>query len=321
MVDGATWRRVRVLSAGHTELSSMRPYETLREALRPSLEGIRGEHLVETVEPVWLRQAAEVLPELEALFDGPSVGNPLRPDEESMRKSEALARIILAQGGLGPTMIVLEDIHWCDDDSMQVLAQLGNRLVRSQVLLCLTYRRFEAEQSASVWSGIGKLEAIPSGSRLVLGPLSDSEVRELVARQAGPAGLAGELAALTGGNPLFVIESLRQPQDLAVGLDPEEPVELELALPTSIADALLRRVGALSPTALQVLQGLAAMAEPTSTRLAAAVAGLDRRTTLEALHEAVEQGLIIDDDGLCRFNHDQTRRAVYDKIPEADRTE
>lgn len=321
VVDGAEWRNVRVLTAGHTELSPMRPYETLRDALAPSIEGIRAEHLAETVEPVWLRQAAEVFPELEAFLDGDGVRSPLRPEEESIRKSEALARIILAQGGLGPTMIVLEDIHWCDDDSMQVLAQLGNRLVRSQVLLCLTYRRFEAEQSASVWSGIGQLEALPSGSRLVVGPLNDAEVRELVARRAGPAGmpagLTRQLAAQTGGNPLFVLESLRQPAELSDGEG--RPAIGDLELPTSIAEALERRIATLRPELLQVLQGLATLAEPASTQLAAEVAGLDRRSTLEALHDAVDQGLVVNDEGLCRFSHDQTRRSVYEMGSAADR--
>ncbi len=315
-IDAADWRGVRILQAGHTELSKMRPYEALREVLAPTVTGIRGEHLMEVVEPVWLRQASEVLPELERLIDGLDANMPLNPDEEPSRMSEALARVILAQGGLNPTLIVLEDIHWCDDDSMQVLGQLGTRLARSGVLLCLTYRRFEAEQSHSVWSGISKLEALASGSRLVVGPLNNSEVRELIAAEAGPTGPRGstvsELVELTDGNPLYILESLRNPGVTQFdGADNDERLGA-LELPAAVVQSMERRVRSQEPENLAVLQALATIAEPAPSRLVAEIAGLERRVTLEALNSVSDQGFVLDDEaGSCRFAHDQTRRVVY----------
>lgn len=325
-VEAADWRGVRILRAGHTDLSAMKPYETLREALSVTVTGLRGEHLAEVIEPVWLQQAAEVLPELTRLVDGFEPSRPLRPEEEPTRMSEALARVILAQGGLGPTLIVLEDIHWCDDDSMQVLSQLGSRLARSGVLLCLTYRRFEAEQSDSVWSGISRLEALPSGSRLVVGPLSNAEVRELVQAHLGPGGLPGptvsQLVGQTEGNPLYVLESVRNPDGLLSDAGERGDGSLGvLDLPPSVARSLEARISALDPDALSVLQGLAALAEPSSATLVAQVASVDRRVALETLTRMADRGFVEDDvSGVCRFSHDQTRRAVYELIPSDRRT-
>ncbi len=315
--DAADWRGVRILRAGHNELSSLRPYETLREALSTAVTGLRGEHLAEVIDPVWLQQAADVIPELTRLLDGVAPSRPLRPEEEPTRMSEALARVLLAQGGLGPTLIVLEDIHWCDDDSMQVLSQVGGRLARSNVLLCLTYRRFEAEQSDSVWSGISKLEALPSGSRLIVGPLNGAEVRELIHSQIGPGGLPGatinELIGQTDGNPLYVLESVKNPGALVIDVDDGSASLGNLDLPPSVAKSLEERIQALSEDARSVLQALATLAEPSSGGRVGEIAGLERRVALAALTGMVDQGFVVEDDGgVCRFSHDQTRRAVYE---------
>ncbi len=316
-VEAADWRGVRVLRASSTRLSKLRPYEVLKAVLAPAVAGLRGEHLAEVVEPVWLQQAAEVLPGIERLVDGASPRRPLRPEEEPTRMSEALARIVLAQGGLGPTLIVLEDVHWCDDDSMQVMVQLGARLARSGVLVCMTYRRFEAEQSDSVWAGISKLEAMPSASRLVLGPLSGAEVRELIMSHLGPGGLPTgamtQVVEVTGGNPLYVLESVRNPTTLLGRLDDPDPGDA-LAFPAAVARSLEDRVEALDPPLRTVLEALAALAEPALPKLVAEITGLDRLAAVESLAGTVDQGFVQDDDddGSCQFAHDQTRRVVYE---------
>ncbi len=324
--DGADWRGVRILRAGHNELSSLRPYETLREVLSSSVAGLRGEHLAEVVDPVWLQQAAEVIPEISRLLDGVAPSRPLRPEEEPTRMSEALARVLLAQGGLGPTLIVLEDIHWCDDDSMQVLSQVGGRLARSNVLLCLSYRRFEAEQSDSVWSGISKLEALPSGSRLVVGPLNGAEVRELIHSQVGPGGLPGtvinELIGQTDGNPLYVLESVKNPDALTLDQDDGLLSLGSLDLPPSVAKSLEDRIRALDGYELDCLRALAALAEPSSGGRIGQIADLERAAALAALTRMVDQGFVVEDgDGICRFSHDQTRRAVYELMAPTARTD
>ncbi|MEL6982086.1 MAG: AAA family ATPase, partial [Actinomycetota bacterium] len=314
-MEAAEWRGARILHAGHTELSRMQPYSALREVLAPAVTGLRGAHLVEVVESVWLQKAAEVLPELRGLLEGSAPSQPLLPAEEPARMSEALARVVQAQGGLGPTVIVIEDVHWSDDDSMQVLAQLGPRLARSDVLLCLSYRRFEAEQAASVWSDLGKLEGLAAASRLVVGPMSTNEVRDLLTAHLGPGGLPASTVAkvveLTNGNPLYVLESVRDPASLVTDLGDERGEDVPL-LPPAVARSLEVRVEALAGPTRAVLETLAALAEPASPTLVAEVAGMQRLATVEALTQTTDLGFVIDEaDGSCRFSHDQTRRMVY----------
>ena len=322
LIDSAEWRGARVLSAGHTELSRFRPYQGLQEALAPATTGLRGEHLAEVVDQIWLQHATRVLPELSRhLTKAVGIGA-LRPEEEPSRMNEALARVLLAQGGLGPTLVVLEDAHWCDDDSMYVLANLGQRLARSGVLICLTYRRFEAEESNVVWSAISAMEGLATSSRIVLGALNQAEVRQLVTAGVGvgtlPARVVERLATESGGNPLHVLAALQEP-DALLDEDPEpsQPHAVGSEFPARVANALRRRLDALPADVRTVMRAMAVLAEACTSQLVAEITGLDRRRALAALAEAISRGFLIEvDAGICRYGHDQTRRTVYHSMTE-----
>ncbi len=320
LIDSAEWRGVRVLTAGHTELSAMEPYQAIREALTPATTGLRGEHLAEVTEPVWLQQASSLFEDLRLYVVDAGTRQPLRPEEEPARMSEALARIILAQGGLGPTLIVFEDVHWSDGDSMQVFANLGQRLARSGVLVCLSYRRFQAEQSEAVWPVISRLESLTSTSRVVISPLNQAEIRELVTARLGPGGLSNRILERliddSGGNPLFVLEALRDPEALAAANWAGDPSDvLTDRYPATIARALAQRLASLTEDVRRIMSALAVLGEPCTVQQAADVTGLNRRRTLAALNDAVRRGFLIElESGACQFSHDQTRRAVYQSI-------
>ena len=322
LIDSADWRGARVLSAAHTELSRLRPYQGLYDALSPATTGLRGEHLAEVIDQVWLQNASEVFPDLRQFLSESTIRRALRPEEEPSRMNEALARVLLAQGGLGPTVIILEDVHWCDDDSMQVFANIGERLSRSGVLICLTYRRFEAEQAQEVWSVISNLEASTAVSRVVLGLLNNAEAREIITDQVGPGVLPNrvieQLVEDSGGNPLYLREALRDPEALLRSEDAMAlPHEDSGNFPATVARALHQRLAVLPDHVRTVIQAIAVLAEPCSSQLVAKITGLDRRQTLGGLNEAVSRGFLVElGDGICRFNHDQTRRAIYHAVDE-----
>ncbi len=316
LADAADWRGVRLLATANTEVSRLRPYHAIESVLSPAVSGLRGEHLAEVTDQIWLQQASEVLPELRQYVTAPAQ-RALLPGEEPSRMTEALARILLAQGGLGPTLVILEDMHWCDDDSIRVFAGLGKRLSRSGVLICLTYRRFEAEQNEGIWSAISRLEAIPGSTRVVLAALNRSEIRELVSAELGPGALPSRiqerLVEESGGNPLFVLEALQDPEALLLTDAVErEPHEHPDRFPVTVARALQQRLDSLPADVRTVLRGMAVLAEPCSSQLVSSITGLDRRCTLGSLTEAVDRGFLVEiGAGICRFCHDQTRRAVY----------
>ncbi len=325
-VKSAEWRGLRVLSAGHTQLSSLRAFDGLREALEPTTIGLRGEHLAEVLEPVWLQHVANVFPELKRHLPEAVPTYNLRPEEEPTRMSEALARVLLAQGGLAPTVVVLEDVHWADDDTMDVLAQVGERLADSGVLLCASFRRDEALQSEAVWASLARLERLERTTRVSLAALDADEIRKMIMANTVAAQLPDEVidyvVEASQGSPLFVVEALKDPQALrSLGqdlLDGEDP--LAGHLPLDVAQALQSRISDLPTPARLVLEALSALAEPATAHTVARIAGLDRREALVGLTTAVDKGLLVElEEGYCRFGQEQTRHNIYDGIAEIDR--
>ena len=221
---------------------------------------------------------------------------------------------------------LIEDVHWCDDDSMQVLASLAGRSAQRGVTVCMTYRRFEAEQSESIWSVISELESMATSTRVVLSPLNQTETRDLVTAHLGPGVLpARVLDALvneSGGNPLYVLEALRDPDSL---LDPDSsaadsPLDPVDGFPASVAKSLRQRIDSLSaPQCARCCGQWRYLGEPCSSQRVSTITGLDRRTTLAALNEAVDRGFLTEiGDGICRYCHDQTRRTVYHSMSDDD---
>ncbi len=322
MIERAEFLGLRTLTASHTAVSAGDPYRAFKEMLSPVLVGLRAEHVVEAVEPVWLRQVSHLLPGLRGLTGHGEPSQALHPEEEPDRMSEALARILLTQGAARPTVVIFEDVHWADGDSMNVLSALSSRLAASGLLLCVTYRRFEAQQSAAVWGAITDMEASGVSSVVQLGPLSNTEARELVSEHRdetlGRLEVdTSRLVAETGGNPLHLLETLRDP-DLLDGHWADEPAlassgDYPLALKRAIAD----RLKALDGDALRVLAALAVLTERTSGGVVREITGLSRAEALIALDLIVDRHFVVESDGgEYQFVHDQTRRVVLSLLDE-----
>lgn len=322
LINGAEWRTAQALVGGHSATSVLSPYSGLRAALLPATTGLRGERLATQLAPIWLRQASTVLEPLQELVD-PGGGHALRPEEEPWRTTEALAQVVLAQAKPKPTVIILEDLHWCDDDTMQVLVQLGDRLIDSGVLVCLTYQRAEAQQSDAIWKGLGELEAKPGSSRVVVGPLAEDEVRQLVAAELGPGRMSEpalrQLNRTSRGNPYVVLEILRS----AIDVFDEEALaqggEDGQVLPW-LTDLLSQRIESTTENVRLVLEALAALGVPASTAVLTGATGLDRAVTVDALAEAVDAGFVLESATGCEFAQEQSRLAVYGGIDAESRT-
>ncbi|MDH4363409.1 MAG: AAA family ATPase [Acidimicrobiia bacterium] len=328
----AEWREVQVLTGRHTAGSALTPYEGLREALRPGTMGVRGERLAAHLPPVWLRQAATVLDGLQAFVEpapAHSTAAPFpppvvaRPEEERWHTTEALVQVLLAIGQPKPALIVLEDIHWCDDDTMQVLVQIGDRLIDSNVLICLSYRRQEAQRSPAIWQGLAELEAKPGSGRQVLGPLDIDDVHQLVAAERHGVRMSNEqvaqVASVGDGNPYVILELLRSPVDL---LEPAAPTEHRAAdddLLPGLHEILSRRIETASDEVRAVLEAVSAMSGPTTTSVVAAVVGLGRQAVTSALADAVERSFLVESSRGVEFAQEHTRRVVYEAIDAAGR--
>jgi ATP/maltotriose-dependent transcriptional regulator MalT len=192
----------------------------------------------------------------------------------------------------GPTLVVLEDIHWADEATLDLLLYLGRRLERTNTLIVATYRDDELGLDHRLRVVLAEVDET---RRISLRPLSIEGVRTLAAgSQFDPV----ELHQLTGGNPFYVTEAM------AAGGD---------GLAASIRDAVLARVARLSDEAKEVVETLA-MAGP-ELDLLERVLGKPPR----ALDECLAAGVLRPSDDGVVFRHELARQVVEGSLNPARR--
>jgi DNA-binding CsgD family transcriptional regulator/tetratricopeptide (TPR) repeat protein len=192
------------------------------------------------------------------------------------------------------TVVVLEDLHWADEATLDVLRLLGRRIEALPVLLVVTYRDDELDRSHPLRVVLGEL---PGRGRLSLAPLS----LEAVSILAGSSGIdAAGLHRSTGGNPFFVTEAL------AVA---------GAGVPESVRDAVLARAARLDEGSRRLLDTVAVVPSSVELWLLEAIAGAD----LVHLQGCVASGMLRAERNMVGFRHELARVALEDALP-PDRT-
>jgi hypothetical protein len=124
----AEWRGAQVLWGQGRELAELPPYGVLGEALRAGLSPLRASQLAQLVDGLWLREASLILPELAEWLPNLPQRVLLEPALQRSRPLEALTRIVLALSQIAPHLLILEDLHWADEATLEALAHLARRL-------------------------------------------------------------------------------------------------------------------------------------------------------------------------------------------------
>jgi DNA-binding CsgD family transcriptional regulator/tetratricopeptide (TPR) repeat protein len=192
----------------------------------------------------------------------------------------------LAYGPL-PTIVVIEDIHWADEATLDLIKFLARRIQRMPALLILSYRDDELGKGHPLHLVLGDLPA-RDVTRLRLPPLSERAVAAL-AQQAGRP--VEDLYAITGGNPFFLTEVLAS---AAAGV------------PTSVRDAVLTQVARLSQEARSLLELVAVVPTKMELGMLEAMRAAERR----ALEECCAVGMLHLEGTLVGYRHELARQAV-----------
>src|SRR5277367_171748 len=193
-------------------------------------------------------------------------------------------------------VVVIEDVHWADEATLDLLSFLARRIREIAVLLIVSYRNDELADTHPLRIVLGHLAVQRCVRRLPLAPLSAQAVRMLTAgRGVDPE----ELYRITGGNPFYVHEVL----DAGLG-----------EVPGSARDVVLARAARLGPKARETLEAAALIGGTVDERLLRhVVAG-------PALAEVISSGLVVDHPVL-RFRHEIARQAIEQAALSARRAE
>jgi DNA-binding CsgD family transcriptional regulator len=190
------------------------------------------------------------------------------------------------------TVIAIEDIHWADEATLDLLSYLGRRIQHLPVLLLVTYRDDALVSNDPLRLTLGGLASQRATRRLGLPPLSAAGVATLA---HGTEIDATQLHRLTAGNPFFVTEVLQAGND---------------GLPASVRDAVLARTRTLSALARDALEVAALIGSRMRAELLVSL--IDNSLVTD---ELISHGLLIKDGDDLRFRHEIARVAIEEAIP------
>jgi DNA-binding CsgD family transcriptional regulator len=217
--------------------------------------------------------------------------------------SEAFyARLLGLFGDANALVCVIEDVHWADGATLDLLRFLSRRVEALPVLLIVSYRDDEIGPTHPLAVLLGDVATCAAVSRIGLAPLSAAAVAQLA---SGSGVNAEALYRLTGGNPFFVTEVL------AAGSDALR----DGALPRSVSEAVTGRLARLSAPARETAQATAVCGPRASPALLEAVCP----GAAAALAECLDVGVLVADADAVGFRHELARRAAAGQIPEHQR--
>ncbi|MEW9922293.1 AAA family ATPase [Marimonas sp. MJW-29] len=226
------------------------------------------------------------------------------PDLIGSRTREALSEFMMMQGRLKPTVLYLNDLHWIDERSSNVLDALVRDPKRRGVLIVATFR----PEFSAPWADA------PGVEELVLEPLSTSEAVQLFREHLTDRGTLADMMPFierAGGNPLFLEEIARH-----FTHEPSEgPVLDSSGIPETLAGLLMQRVDRLSPEARRLVERASVIGREFDTRLLGAggvrhLAELDQSGIVQALPEQPDR---------FKFQHALVQQVIYESLLSEDR--
>jgi len=205
---------------------------------------------------------------------------------------EVVAALVRELRARAPTVFVLEDLHWADEATLDVLRLLGRRVETVPALIVGSYRDDELDRSHPLRIVLGELATSPTVGRLKLTALSAAAVAQLADAHAVDA---DELYRKTAGNPFFVVEALAARAE---------------EIPGTVRDAVLARAARLTPQARRLLEAVAVVPPQAELWLLEALAG----NAIEGLEEGLTSGMLTSERAGITFRHELARLAVEESI-------
>lgn len=313
---------------GHcSEMEGSPPYQPFVEIARNWLASVSladlHEQLGDTA-PVM----ATLVPEIHHLIPDLLPLAPLRPDQEQLRLMHSFTRFVGRASAARPWLLILEDLHWADQASLQLLHHLARHAITMSLLIVGTYRDVELEPRHPLHGLLQSLSRSPAYRYVSLDRLDQDAVRLLLEQIWQPDVPEAWVTAIyqhTGGNPFYV-------QEVAKGLSEEGAVTCqdgvwrfapigEVKLPQSVRDIVLRRVARARPATQEMLRRAAVLGEQFNLTDLLAIEDEPEDQALESLDEALERRLIreMDPGAGLGFCHTEIQQVIYEDMSLARR--
>ncbi len=295
-----------VLAGSASELEHDLPFAVLVNALDEYLASL-GPGRFAVLDGDMQAELAHVFPSLSALATAGDVAL----QHERYRTHRAVRALLEHLAETKPLVLVLDDLHWADPASVELLGALLGRPPAAAVLMALALRPHQMPDRFS--AALERAHRALALTRIELGPLTPVEAREFLGEGIDVAD-ATALYEESGGNP-FYLEQLARSRDRTGGAIPASESSLTgIGVPSAVAASLSEELARMSDGARLVLAGAAVAGDPFEPDLAAAAAATSEAAAIGAIDEFLQLDLvrITDVPRRFRFRHPLVRRAVYE---------
>ena len=244
------------------------------------------------------------------------------PSQQQRRRLAAITSFFLREAAARPCCIVVEDLHWCDDSSLECLFHLARRLREQPLVLLLSYRSDEAGSQLRHWRSQLNRERL--AAEIALSGLSRADVDAMLRAMFAldrpvPADFLDALYRLTEGNPYFIEEVmtslLASGAAVTAGGSWQPRTLRELNIPPSVHDAVRQRTERLDDAARALLRLAAVIGRRFSWTLLHALTGYEEPQLLALLKLLIAAGLVVEESAeQFAFRHALTREAIQAQL-------
>ena len=260
---------------------------------------------------------AKLLPELAQQAAPSAMGGGVEDSErEQFLLFDAVAALLNGATEVHPLILVLDDLHWADAPTLQLLRHVARSSERTSLLLLGTYRETEVDQAHPLAQVLAELRRARALDSLMIGGLGQEDVAELISARLGrgaPATFARVIVERTEGNPFFVEEVLR---DVRVDGDWSAAMA-RIGVPESVKDLLQRRMRRLDDSCTRLLILAAVTGREFALDLLEQVSGMSAGQLAEILEQAIAAQVIEESQGSIgsySFAHALIRETIYEQL-------
>jgi hypothetical protein len=249
------------------------------------------------------------------------------PEDDRWRLLEAVSAFLRNASSAKPLVVVLEDLHWADRGTLDLLQHLARGLQGARLLVVGTYRDVDVDRAHPLSAALGELRRSASLQRIALGGLTVDEVHRMISAVVGQQGrrsIAEAIYRQTEGNPLFVQEVIRLfAEEGLVKREggrwiPPTDTLAEARIPEGLRDVIGKRLSHLSDHTNQLLASASVIGRDFDLAVLRAVAGIDDEQLETSIEEAVGVGVLEEraqtGSVRYRFAHAFFRQTLYEEI-------
>ena len=304
------------------------PYKPWVEALTPLVLSVPDEVLRRFTEINGLT-LARLVPDLARRLGEQPPSHTAESDAERFLVMESVVRFLTAASEEAPLLVVLDDLHWADAASLQLLGQLAHSSVSMAVTVVGTFRDSDLSRSHPLTALLARLHRESAVQRLPLVGLEGFEIIGLMEAAAGHSlpdegvALAHALRRETGGNPFFVVEMIRHLAQEGIFVQGDDgvwrlTVDLdEIGLPTSVREVVAQRVATLGDETERALSMASVIGRDFDLSVLAISLGDDELELMDRLEQAIAAGILSeagDTAGNYRFVHALMQHTLYQDL-------